>query len=514
MTLNLLVPEGTSRRAVIVDTFPFTIGRATDNHLRLADPQVSRRHAEVIESDGSWRVRDCQSRLGTFVNDRRVDECAVMIGDRLRVGGTELVLASADGTVTSSALDFRHLNALFTGLRALGTSRVLDEVLELVLDTALDVTGAERGFVLLPNDQGHLGLAAARARGGITLATAQTSQRIPDEVFATGVDQVVTDLLDQAYAPAHMGTVALGIRNVVCTPLNVGYGSGDQRRVGVLYLDSREKGYLQSLSTLHVLATEAAVVIDNARLYREVVEKERIAQELRIASEMQQALLAARHHVAAAGEIAAVTRPCRDVGGDMFDYEVLPDGRMRVLIADVAGKGTSAALLTAVVQGLFAAEVSSADDPAAVLSRINRGLCRRSVAARFVTAGYIEAVPQEHRLLYCTAGHNPPLLFTRGSVARLDVGGTVLGLFDQCPLDTGEVAYESGDLLVMFSDGVTEAVNAAGDEFGEEQIIAAVDPVVSRPAQEVIAAIEAALSAFCGTTPARDDVTAIAIKLY
>src|SRR6476619_6808221 len=124
MTLNLLVPEGTSRRSVPVDTFPFTIGRATDNHLRLADPQVSRRHAEVIETDGRWRVRDCQSRLGTFVNGRKVDECAVMIGDRLRVGGTELVVASADGTLTSSAgLDFRHLNALFTGLRALGTSR-------------------------------------------------------------------------------------------------------------------------------------------------------------------------------------------------------------------------------------------------------------------------------------------------------------------------------------------------------------------------------------------------------
>ena len=292
--LHLEIIESTGRREVAVEeTAPYVIGRSSECQLQLTDAQVSRRHCEFVHADGGWRVRDCGSRFGTFLNNQKTSDSPVKPGDRLRIGQTEIrVSDQAAGQTSSAVSDFRQMNALLASLRALGSTQVLDEVLAIVLDSALEATGAERGFILLADANKKLELTLARARG-VSLPTAQTSQRIPEKVFATGEDEVVTDLQDDEHAAAHTGTVALGIRHVLCTPLTVAsYGSeAAMRRIGVLYLDSRDRGHLQQLATLRALAAQAAVVIENARLYREVVERERTAQELRIAATIQQALL-------------------------------------------------------------------------------------------------------------------------------------------------------------------------------------------------------------------------------
>jgi sigma-B regulation protein RsbU (phosphoserine phosphatase) len=514
--LHIVVTDAAGRRAITVEASPFSIGRSSDNQLQLTDAQVSRRHAELVRETQGWRIRDCGSRFGTFVNDARVEETALTLGDRIRLGQTEIRLEPADtSSASSAAFDFRQVNALLAGLRALGSGKVLDEVLAIVLDSALEVTGAERGFIILADAGGKLSQRLARARGGVTLVTAQISQRIPDEVFATGTDRIVTDLLDGAHAPHHAGTVALGIRHVLCTPLNVvqyrGAGS-DVRRIGVLYLDSRERGYLQQAGALHALAAEAAVVIENARLYQEVVEKERVAQELRIAAEMQQSLLPPAYHLAPQAELAAVTTPCRAVGGDLFDYVLRPNGELTFAVADVAGKGTSAALLTAVVQGLFAAEAEALDGPAVVVTRVNNALCRRAIASRFVTAFFGQLGPGGD-LQYCNAGHNPPFLVTKTGVKRLEAGGTVMGLFDHGQYDTGREHVDPGDTLLLFSDGVTEAENPAGEELGDDRLAAWLGRATGQSATETVDTIQRELSTFCGTAAARDDVTLMVLKV-
>ena len=512
--LQLEIFDSTGRRTVTVETTPFSIGRSSDNQLQLSDAQVSRRHAEVTAHDGGWRIKDCGSRFGTYLNDRQIQEASFGPGDRIRIGQTEFRLAEGQSSMLASGtFDFHQMNALLNGLRALGSSGVLDEVLAIVLDSALDVTGAERGFILMPDDTGELALTIARGRGRIALPSAQTSRRIPDEVFATGKDRIVTDLQDDAHAPFHMGTVALGIRHVLCTPLNVtSYGgSTTPKRIGVLYLDSRERGYLQNVGLLHALAAEAAVVIENARLYREVVDKERAEQELRIAAGIQQALMPLTEFTCPVAELAAITTPCRSVGGDFFDYVARDDGSLSFALGDVAGKGTSAALLTAVVQGLFAAEAEMTGEPSNVIARMNRGLCRRAVAARFVTAFYGQ-ISTSHTLRYCNAGHNPPFLFTATGPQRLDVGGPVIGLFDSAAYTTGEVEFNSGDLLVVFSDGVSEAENANGEEFGDERLAACIASVRHDPTTVVREKVQAAVREFCGAIPARDDVTVMALK--
>ncbi len=351
----------------------------------------------------------------------------------------------------------------------------------------------------------------------MTLVTAQISQRIPDEVFATGSDRIVTDLLDSAHASHHVGTVALGIRHVLCTPLNVvQYSPAEKganlRRLGVLYLDSRERGYLQQAGAMQALAAEAAVVIENARLYQEVIERERVTQELRIAAEMQQSLLPPAFHLAPYAELAAVTTPCRAVGGDLFDYAVRADGHLAFAVADVAGKGTSAALLTAVVQGLFAAEAETLDAPAVVVNRVNNALCRRAIGARFVTAFYGQLGP-DGDLEYCNAGHNPPFIVRDGTVKRLEAGGTVMGLFSHGSYETGREQVSAGDLLVLYSDGVTEAENPAGEEVGDDRLAAWLHQAAGKSATEVVEAVQRDLAAFCASAAARDDVTVMVLKV-
>ncbi len=516
--LTLIVVDASGRRSVSVPSGPFTIGRSSDTQLQLNDAHVSRRHAELFQDGGMWRIRDLGSRAGTFVNDLRIETSALKPGDRVRIGDTELRVESGEtSALTSGHFDFRQVNALLAGLRALGSGQVLDEVLGIVLDSTLELTGAERGFILLAEPGGQLVQRLARGRGGITLTSAQTSTQIPTEVFATGKDRIVSDLLDDVNASRHGGTLALGIRHVLCTPLKMGQFGNDpasdagERRIGVLYLDSREKGYLQAAGVLHALAAEAAVVIENARLYQEAVQAERAAQELRIASEIQRALLPPDHYSSSRVELVASTTPCRSVGGDLFDYVPAGDGVLSFTVADVAGKGTSAALLTAVVQGLLAGESDAIDSPAQVCSRLNRALCRRAVASRFVTVFYGQLL-QNGTLRYCNAGHNAPFLVTSTGLTRLETGGTVVGLFDFSEYDTGDTSVSSGDLLVVFSDGLTEAVNAAGDEFEDDRLAAVLNTVRGRSAQDALDAVLTAVTDFAGSEPPRDDLTVMVIR--
>jgi serine phosphatase RsbU (regulator of sigma subunit) len=518
--LTLVVVDAQGRRTVSVPASPFTIGRSSDTQLQLNDAHVSRRHAELIQDGSNWRVRDLGSRGGTFVNDVKIDDATLKPGDRIRIGDVELRIETGESSaLTSGHYDFRQVNALLAGLRALGSGQVLDEVLAIVLDSTLELTGAERGFILLAEPGGQLVQRLARARGGITLTSAQTSKRIPNEVFSTGVDRIVNDLLDDANAQVHGVTLKLGIRHVMCTPLRVSqYGSesageAGERRIGVLYLDSREKGYMQAAGVLHALAAEAAVVIENARLYQDAVHAERAAQELRIASEIQRALLPPDTFSSASVDLAASTTPCREVGGDLFDYVERDGGALSFTVADVAGKGTSAALLTAVVQGLLAGESDSLDSPAQVCSRLNRSLCRRAIASKFVTVFYGQ-LGSDHQLRFCNAGHNAPFLVTASGVIRLETGGTPIGLFDFSQYETGEVTVSSGDLLVVFSDGVTEAVNPEGDEFGDDRLAECLVGMRERGAAAALTAVTQAVSAFAGSEPPRDDMTVMVLRVH
>ncbi len=377
---SLEVTDALGRRVIVIEKTPFTIGRRETNDLRLGGSEVSRDHAEIVVEGEGHLIRDRGSRFGTFVNGEGVSADRVLrAGDIVRLGrggGAELVYRSGNVTdappvpAAAAAIgDLRHVAALLEGLRALGTGRVLDDVLALVLDSAIEVSGAERGFIMLAAEEHALEFKMGRGRGQAHLEGSrfQTSRKIPEEVFETGQPRLIADLLDGELANVHMGTVALGIRHVLCVPLKVvryvdeaEAPPSEERRIGVLYLDSRERGTLLSSTTraaLETLATEAALAIENARLYRSALEKAKLEQEMRIAAEIQQALLPKPRHEGGFFEAAGATIPCRSIGGDFYDVIDLPGGAFGFGLGDVAGKGPPAALLSALVQGIIAGAV-------------------------------------------------------------------------------------------------------------------------------------------------------------
>jgi phosphoserine phosphatase RsbU/P len=548
VTPRLDVVDGAGRRSVDVSPLPFAIGRRDTNHLQLGGSEVSRDHAEIVLEGSRYLLRDKRSRFGTFVNgDPVTTERLLKPGDVIRLGrtgGAELVfqvgtayppgppsvplgVSVVSGPAAGAIGDLRHVARLLEGLRALGTGRVLDDVLALVLDSAIDVSGAERGFIMLAGDDGTLDFKMGRGRGQQQLegSTFQTSRKIPEEVFETGNARLIADLLDGELANVHMGTVALGIRHVLCVPLDVvryvedvtAVGPLAARRIGVLYLDSRERGALLAASTrgaLETLAAEASLAIDNARLYRSALEKAKLEQDIRIAAEIQQALLPKPRHAGAFFQTAATTIPCRSIGGDFYDVIDLAGDVLGFALGDVAGKGPPAALLSALVQGIIAAQTTSSDGPSATLARVNKAMIRRAVAARYATMFYGE-LHADGRLVYGNAGHNPPIVMgPGGTVRRLDAGGPPVGLFDGIPYDSGEVQLSAGDRVIVFSDGVSEACNIAEEEFSDARIIAVASALSDPSASALVDALMAELRSFTGAAPQGDDITALVIAYH
>jgi sigma-B regulation protein RsbU (phosphoserine phosphatase) len=529
---RLDVADAQQRRLVHLQKAVFTIGRRSDCDLHLTGPHVSRDHAEISLRGNQFVVRDRGSRYGTFVNAEPVVERELRNGDRIRLGDLdepelvflvrEDVAAEPSQAAGASAESLRQIAALLHGLQALTAGHVLNDVLDLVLDAAIDVTGAERGFIMLANAAGVLEFTRARVRGRVAMAgkTFETSLQIPERVFVTGRTEIVSDLRDEGGEGSHAGTIALGIRHVLCAPLRlVQYvdASGaapEQKRIGVLYLDSREKGTLLSATTragVETLAREAAVAIENARLYRETLEKARLDQELVIAAEIQRGLMPVAKYVGAGFEIAGSSLPCRAIGGDFFDHLELPSGDFGFALGDVAGKGPPAALLTVALQALFTAHAAAEGGPAATQARLNTALIRRAVDNRFATMVYGVLSPGG-LLTYSSAGHNPPILFTRNTIRRLEQGGLVLGMFPGARYEEEAIQLDPGDVLVFFSDGISEAVDVAGDDFGDDRIISCLQPCLHLDPQMLLDRLLAAVREFSEGTVQHDDMTALVLR--
>ncbi|HJZ74585.1 MAG TPA: SpoIIE family protein phosphatase [Vicinamibacterales bacterium] len=528
---RLVVTDALGRRIVNIDKPLFTIGRRSETDLRLPGADISRVHAEISYENATCVIRDKQSRFGTFVNGEKVTEKVLAHGDHVKLGqagDTEIVFfiddeaPSVEKSAVSAATELRQMAALLEALRAMGSGRVLDEVLAMVLDSAIDVTGAERGFIMLAKRDKALEFKMARMRGKMTLSGSnfETSRKIPETVFATGQLTIVEDLLDGDLAQLHTGTVALGIRHVLCTPLRLvryverAEQKGADETIGVLYLDSRERGALRSASAqsaLETLSAEAALAIENARLYREAEDKAKFEQELKVAAAIQQALLPAGTREGPFFSTAAASIACRAVGGDFFDYVDFASSRFGFIVGDVAGKGSPAALLASAVLGMFSAEATYQSSPAPLITRLNHGLFRRAIESRFLTTFY-GILGADGSFTYSNAGHNPPLLVSATGIRRLDKGGVVLGLFEQASFEEETVTLENGDLVIAFSDGVTEAMNPAGEEFTDDRLLACANTHRGETPQQVLDALLADVQTFCAGATQSDDVTVVMVR--
>jgi len=525
---KLKVDDSRGRRVVPLDKPLFTLGRRGSADLKLGSVDVSRSHAEIAWDGDQFVLRDVGSSLGTFVNGHRITTHTLAHGDRIRLGQNEVDIVFEVDTPSmtvlmdsvSDVINLGQMAAILDGLRAIGSGRVLDEMLALVLDGALDVTRADRGFVMLASDQGELQFKAARGAGRVPLLgeSFDTSRQIPREVFTTDRARLVSDLRNDATEHDH--TIGVGIRHVMCVPLRVAFHAAtpaseqDHRVIGVLYLDGREKGTMRSsavLASLEAFATQAALAIESARLYAESAEKARVDRELRIAADIQRSLLAPPAFSGDCCDLAAVSIPCRTVGGDFYDYLELADGSLAFAVGDVAGKGPPAALLAAAVQSNFVAQASIGTDPGQTTARVNAALLRRPIEARFATM-FHGVLFRDGRLSYSNAGQEPPLMISGSGLTWLERGGPVLGLLAVQGYESETVHLKPNDLVVVYSDGVTDAANLGGETFERQGVVEVVRRGHGLKPEAMLEQLLDAVRKFSQGAPQADDITVLILR--
>jgi len=245
-------------------------------------------------------------------------------------------------------------------------------------------------------------------------------------------------------------------------------------------------------------------------LVERVEKTAREAQELRMAAEIQQALLPPRRRTGSSYEAAGASLPCRTIGGDFFEYFDFTSGRMGFALGDVAGKGPPAAILAAMVQGILTTHAN--EGPAATMTRVNDALCRRSIEGRFATMAYVVLDPGG-ALTSCSAGHNPAVLLrANGAVERPDKGGLVLGAFETARYEEEAIALRQGDTLVLYSDGVTDAEDPGGEQYGEERLLETLAGSERRAPDDILERVLSSVRTFAAEQPPADDVTVLVIR--
>ena len=490
-------PSG-NRSRVIVDTFPFLIGRQGDNHLVLRDNRISRSHARIAVESGDYFVEDLDSRHGVYVNGERTKRGKLHEGDRIDFGFPDSYrmvftlkqdelnrfLGQISAAAATGASNLSKLRSLVEVARALQSSLSTNDVLAAVVDAALSVTGADRGFLLLGKDE-ELEVSVARDRRGAPLDTSDLS--VPRSLINRAL-RTRRDLLSMTFDPLgadgvrpEMSVADLELRSVVCVPLiQVRTGSLQEtvatsfnQTVGVLYMDSRQAAADLSSGNreiLQTLALEASTILENARLLDEERAKQHMEEELNVARTIQTGLLPRELPAEGWFRAAGSSIASRQVGGDYFDVRQVSPELFACVITDVSGKGVSAALLAALLQGAFVFASESALQIDDVMSRVNRFLYERARGEKYATVVYC-TVNRSGELRWSNAGHPKPLLVRAGSEPKaLESTGIPIGMMDFASYDVKSIQLEPGDKIVLFSDGVSEAANTQGECFDKRRL--------------------------------------------
>ena len=540
-------PSG-HRSRVELAPMPFKIGRQADNDLILRDSRASREHARIVRKGGEYTIEDAGSRYGVYVNGKRVESQVLRNSDRIEFGfpdSYQLVFAMEGAELTrlidqfgaheksgpigapGAGANLAKLRAILDVARTLQTGLSLQDVLNSVVDAALAITGAERGFLLLRKN-GDLETRVARNREGATLPASDL--RVPRRVIKRALVER-RDLLSMNFDPQGTGefqpersVVDLELRSVISVPLvRISKVRGDATNVvstaeetaGVLYMDSRlattdlAGGNRELLQTL---AIEASTILENARLLEEERIKQRIEEELDVARTIQQSLLPRSLPADGWFRACGSSVASHQVGGDYYD--VIPAGpdAWTAVVADVSGKGVSSALLAALLQGAFLA-VSHGDAALHTrLERINAFLNERAAGEKYATVFYC-LLERGGRLHYVNAGHCPPLIVRQaGGIESLAATAPPVGLIESAEFEVGETTLTAGDKIVIYTDGVTEAQNLEGEFFGRQRLRQVVAEHHADSCQALHAAVASVVAKFTENAPQADDITLVVIE--
>jgi len=546
--LEVISPDG-ARKYVRITAVPFLIGRGaeTGNHLQLTDRRISRNCAAIVTEANRYYLEDRGQRRGMFINGEKVESRMLNDGDVITFGledSYQLIFRSATGTaeeaipqlltridhMTSSESTgggLRKLNMLLEATSLLHSQLPLDSVLAKMIDHAIAVTDADRGLLeeAVEGKLENMRVRLARRSGGQRLPPeSMTPSKTAIQLAMKQQAAVITEDLAQAEMnlQAAASIVAQGLRAVVVIPLYASAravtdaSSTDVRRgdfLGVLYLDSKRPTAFSKLDRqiLDALAADAASILDNARLVERERERQRLEQEIGIARDIQQALLPKNLREYPHLAVSGVNFPCLSVGGDYYDVFPLDEKRTAFLLADVSGKGLGAALVTTMLQGALSG-MSLGTDPARTLNHVNRFLCDHVEVGRYATM-FFGILEENGKLEYINAGHPSPILLRKDAVEEAFTEGSFpVGLVPEAEFTTATLQLEPDDTLVLFSDGVTEAMDPEEELYGVGRLRAVLQGKKELPLDEIQKTVLESVENFARGARQADDLTILVVR--
>jgi len=409
----------------------------------------------------------------------------------------------------------RELNAIRTIIEFMASNKDLDELLELIINELVETIGADRGTLyLIDKAQGELfSHVLQKDTGALREIRLEIGQGVAGHVAATGQVMNIQDAYgDSRFMRSFDQVTGYRCHTILAAPMR----NPQQEIIGVVQLLNKKGGPFTSRDErlLTAMAAQAAILIENARLYAQEIQQRLINQELETARAIQKSFLPQQVPQYAGWDIAAFWRPMREVAGDFYDLYPLPDGRLAVVVADVSGKGVPGALFMALSVTVLRFAMGLNFTPGELLDRANQAIISDQQSKMFATAfvGYLDL--QSGALDFASAGHNPPLLCrpARCRCEYLTAPGVAMGLFGGAEYAGETVTLADGDILVLYTDGITEVINAHEEEFGEERLQALIVQNGSRPAIELAELITEAVASFAQDQGAYDDETMVVIK--
>jgi phosphoserine phosphatase RsbU/P len=524
-----------------------TIGRSSSNDLTFNHLSLSRHHARIIKRDDKYFLEDTGSRNGSFLNGIRIHQAtALKPGDVIQLGEITLrfVLPFSEkvqvtdtspvvGMEATFMIDSDQINflsyaeeirsgafqadqvavenmwpALNKAAAALITHYPVDQLVELIMDIVFQAVPADRGALIMldPNAPDQLELKVVRnTQANQNL---QISRTIIQEVMQN--KKAVLTLDARADFGGSESIQMQGIRSIICVPL---WNNKDV--IGIIYIDTllSKRSFSQSdLRLVALIANMAAVKIENALLLEEQLEKRRMEEQLAVASQIQRRLLPQVNPMLPHYQIYGVNRTCYQIGGDYYDFITKKDDRLAIIIADVAGKGIGAALLMAAFQASIRTLVQTEKDPATLMARLNQVMKENAPPNKYITVFYAELDTSSNSLEYVNAGHNPPIFLSNDKTSFLEACGPVIGILPQAHFESKRLSIESNDMVILYTDGVTECRNPEDEEFGEDGVIQFLKKNSNSTMEDLAGMLENHIREFTHNAPPLDDSTLVLLK--
>jgi serine phosphatase RsbU (regulator of sigma subunit) len=520
---------------VVLDKARMSIGRSPDQDIVLHDPLVSRQHAVILWDNDAYTVIDQNSTHGTYLNTVRVQRADLNPGDVLHLGslggarlqfhaqpaieGASRAVHTSAGELLTSLRKLEHpasgplpvareieqLNWLLRAARQLNESGALEDILNALLQLTLQLTGLERGFVFLRESGQMRFVHGLRADDKALEEDSTISRTAIQKAIESKSKFSVSDTLADDRASGWSSVMINKIRSIYCIPLRQRVSAQEPiQLLGLLYLDNQIRpGVLTEVDhqLLETIATEAAALLHNVLLAEAEFKARQAREELAVAAKIHSGLMSVALPELSYAVLQARSVPCLEIGGDFYDVIAL-ENCVCMTIVDVSGKGVSAAIVAATLQGIIHAQLLARQDLPAIASQVNQFLCTRNVG-KYATMVVVRLFP-DGRIEYMNCGHVHPLVMRGIEARRLEESNLIVGLIAEASYASVFDTLQPGERLLLATDGITEAENSAGDLFGYEGLSDAAR-------EEDVGAILDSVAKFHAPNQAQDDCTLLEV---